>query len=63
MSGNRAGGLKAAQTIKEYDEDFYKYIGKLGGQAKGKKGFALQDPEKHRAASRKGGMAYRKVQL
>lgn len=33
MSGNRLGGLKAAQTIKErYSKDFYAKIGRVGGQ-------------------------------
>lgn len=32
MSANRQGGLKAAATNKANDPDFYKKIGKKGGQ-------------------------------
>jgi general stress protein YciG len=58
MSGNRIGGLKAAQTNKErYGEDFYGQLGTLGGSAayKGKKGFAA-NKERARLAGRKGGL-------
>jgi len=41
MSGNLAGGAKARDTnIKKYGEDYYKKIGKLGGEKQNpKKGF------------------------
>lgn len=55
MAGNKAGGLKAAETNKKrYGEDFYKRQGKLGGLKTGKKGFAL-NRELARAAGKKGG--------
>lgn len=44
MAGNKSGSLKAAQTIKERDPDFYKRIGSIGGKAKNpKKGFGSDD--------------------
>ena len=42
MSGNRAGGLKAAKTNKDrYGDDFFKNIGTLGGKASMGSGFGL----------------------
>jgi hypothetical protein len=44
MSGVREGGLKAAKTNKEkYGEDFYKNIGRMGGQKSKGGGFASND--------------------
>lgn len=41
MSGNITGGRKARDTILKTRPDHYKVIGKVGGQAKVKKGFAI----------------------
>lgn len=42
MAGTREGGLKAAkQNYRRYGDDFYIRTGRLGGQAKVKKGFAV----------------------
>lgn len=55
MSGTRAGGVKAAQTNKErYGANFYKKIGKVGGQRGTTGGFAA-NPQLAREAGRKGG--------
>lgn len=40
MSGTRAGGLKAKVTNLQRDPDFYKKIGKIGGQNGHTGGFA-----------------------
>lgn len=47
MAGTKEGGIKASKTNKlKYGEDFYKIMGKKGGQVTGVlKGFAL-DPER-----------------
>ena len=56
MSGTKAGGLKAAATNKRlHGSDFYAKIGAKGGKHCGKKGFALMDKEKVRAAGKRGG--------
>lgn len=55
MAGTPAGGQKAAQTnIKKHGEDFYKRIGKKGGQNGHTGGFA-SNPELAKIAGRKGG--------
>lgn len=55
MSGTPAGGQKAAQTnLKKHDKDFYKRIGKKGGQNGHTGGFA-SNPELAKIAGRKGG--------
>lgn len=57
MPGNRAGGLKAAETNKRlYGEDFYKKMGHAGGTAwtNKPKGFAA-NPALAKEAGRKGG--------
>lgn len=56
MSGTKVGGQKSSATNKRrYGADFFKTIGKLGGQAGRKgKGFAA-DPERARRAGRIGG--------
>lgn len=42
MSATREGGLKAAATNKErYGEDFYRNLGRKGGQAQVPKGVAI----------------------
>lgn len=71
MAGNAEGGKKAAETNKERNgEDFYRRIGKLGGQAGNTGGFAsltvgkdgLTGPERAKIVGSKGGkiaMAHR----
>ena len=55
MAGTPAGGQKAAQTnIKKHGKDFYKRIGKKGGQNGHTGGFA-SNPELAKIAGRKGG--------
>jgi len=42
MSATREGGLKAAETNKErYGENYYKNLGRKGGQAQVPKGVAI----------------------
>ena len=54
MGGSRAGGLKASKTNRQqFGEDFYAKIGRLGGQVKVKKGFAISGLAIE--AGRKGG--------
>jgi len=56
MAGNKAGGLKAAQTnIKRHGEDFYKKIGSMGGK-KGHTGGFFANPELASRAGRLGGL-------
>lgn len=55
MAGNADGGKKASATIKEkYGENFYKRIGKIGGQ-NGHTGGFFADRELARTAGSKGG--------
>lgn len=55
MPGTKEGGLKTAQKLKEmHGKDYYKKIGKLGGQASNTGGFAA-DKELASKAGRKGG--------
>lgn len=55
MSGNRIGGLKAAQSNKtKFGENFYARIGKIGG-AKGHTGGFYGDYERARVAGTRGG--------
>lgn len=70
MSGNRAGGLKAAEkNIKHFGKDFYKNIGKMGGAKSRNGGFAsdkigpdgLTGAERARIAGRKGGSKSRRT--
>ena len=43
MSGNKAGGKKAASKIKQmHGENFYAEIGRKGGKKSAKKGFASE---------------------
>lgn len=56
MAGTKLGGVLAAETNYErYGQDFYKKIGKLGGQKSRNGGFAA-NPELAREAGRKGGL-------
>lgn len=61
MAGTKEGGIKASKTNKlKYGEDFYKIMGRKGGQVTGiLKGFAL-DPERAKRACRKGGKISRR---
>ncbi len=60
MAGNKIGGAKAAATNKRlHGEDFYKRIGKKGGQNGHTGGFAA-NPELARIAGRKGGLISRR---
>jgi general stress protein YciG len=55
MAGTISGGQKAAQTtLKKHGKDFYKRIGKKGGQNGHTGGFA-SNPQLARIAGRKGG--------
>ena len=58
MAGTRAGGLKAAKTLKaKRGTDFYARIGRKGGQAEVTKGFGTNRPLA-RMAGEKGGRNY-----
>lgn len=62
MSGNRAGGMKAAATNKlKHGEDFFERIGAMGGRAPHTKpkGFAA-NPELARIAGARGGRVSRR---
>lgn len=65
MAGSKAGGKRAAQTIKErYGEDFYQRIAKLSNASWEKngrmpRGFAA-NPELASVAGRRGGLKSRK---
>lgn len=60
MSGTISGGQKAAQTnLKKHGKDFYKRIGKKGGQNGHSGGFAA-NPELAKIAGRKGGKKSRR---
>lgn len=55
MAGNSEGGKKSADKIKEkYGEDFFRNMGRKGGKACVKKGFAT-NIELARKAGKKGG--------
>ena len=55
MSGTKAGGIKAAETNKRlHGEDFYRNIGRIGGQSGHTGGFAA-NRELARIAGAKGG--------
>lgn len=55
MSGNKAGGLKAAATNKKkYGKNFYKRLGQIGGHNGHAGGFAA-DPERAKRAGAIGG--------
>lgn len=60
MAGTKAGAKKAAQTnIRLYGADFYKNMGRLGGQNGHTGGFAANH-ELSREAGRKGGAISRR---
>lgn len=60
MSGTKAGGLKARDIdLRKQGEDFYKNIGRKGGQNGHTGGFAA-NPELARTAGRKGGLKSRR---
>lgn len=59
MSGTKAGGLKAKQTNLQRDPDFYKKIGRIGGQNGHTGGFAY-NPALARVAGQKGGRKSRR---
>lgn len=60
MSGTKAGGLKAAATNKlKYGDNFYRNIGKKGGQNGHTGGFAA-NPALARIAGAKGGRISRR---
>lgn len=55
MSGTKAGGIKTRETMyKRHGKDFYREIGRKGGQNGHTGGFA-SDPELARKAGAKGG--------
>lgn len=60
MSGTKAGGLKARDTMLAKNPNHYSEIGRLGGVVGGGKGFAGMSREKHHAASVKGGRISRR---
>lgn len=60
MVGTKAGGMKAATTIKaKYGKEFYINIGKKGGQNGHTGGFAA-NPELAKRAGAKGGRISRR---
>lgn len=60
MPGTKAGGLKAAATnLKKYGKDFYRDIGRKGGQ-NGHTGGFFANPELAKIAGAKGGRASRR---
>ena len=64
MPGTKAGGKKAAKTMKlRYGEEVYQMIGAAGGKASRGGGFAamaMKDPDRHAELSRKGGQKSRR---
>lgn len=55
MAGTKAGGLKAAQTLKQkYGDDYFSRMGKKGGQLGHTGGFAA-NPALAKLAGQKGG--------
>ena len=63
MGGTLEGGKKAAAKNLANDPDFYKKIGRKGGQNGTTGGFAAMDRELHLIASRKGGAISRRKKL
>lgn len=60
MAGTKAGGLKARETnFMKHGRDFYKNIGRKGGQNGHTGGFAA-NPELARTAGAKGGRISRR---
>lgn len=58
MPGTKIGGLKAAETNKKNNPDFYREIGAIGGK-KGRTGGFYANRELARIAGKKGGEARR----
>lgn len=54
MAGTRAGGLKAAATNMKNNPNFYREIGRIGGQ-NGHTGGFYANPELAKIAGAKGG--------
>lgn len=54
MAGTRAGGLKAAATNKKNNPNFYRDIGRIGGQ-NGHTGGFYANPELAKIAGARGG--------
>jgi len=60
MAGTKAGGAKAAATVKlKYGEDYYKKIGKVGGR-RGTTGGFFANRELASTAGAKGGKISRR---
>lgn len=60
MAGTKAGGLKATATnIERHGKDFYKRIGRKGGE-KGTTGGFAANPELAKIAGQKGGRISRR---
>lgn len=59
MPGTKVGGLKARETNLKNSPNFYREIGKLGGQKCCRKGFAV-NPELARIVGAKGGRKSRR---
>lgn len=59
MAGNRQGALKAAAKNLAKDPDFYKRIGRIGGE-NGTTGGFYANPELARTAGQKGGRISRR---
>lgn len=61
MAGTKAGGIKAAQVIKQrHGEDYYRKIGYIGGKASEGGGFT-NNPELASRAGKIGGAKSRKL--
>ena len=60
MAGNTVGGRRAAAKNLAKDPDFYKKIGRIGGQNANTGGFAA-NPELARIAGKKGGTISRRT--
>lgn len=61
MTGTKIGGMKAARTnLLIHGKDFYKIIGKKGGQNGHTGGFASMNPERVKECGRKGGSISRR---
>lgn len=73
MAGTREGGLKAAKKNLERNPDFYREIGKIGGQNGTTGGFASPKPcgcdifayghNNNQCAGRKGGVISKRSKL
>ena len=60
MAQTKEGAIKARQTmIEKYGDDYYAFIGSKGGKA-GRTGGFYNDPDRARAAGKKGGTISRR---